>query len=322
MNLPLTRRTLLLAGAALAAGAARADEYPERAITIVVPFPPAGASDVLARIVGDKLASALRQPVTVENRPGGGTVIGTADVARAAPNGYTLLLTNNSLPVNATLKKQLPYDTRAFVPVAYIGEQPNLLVVNNEVPARTVQEFIALARSKPGKIAIASGGNGGSSHLALELFKMRAKVDLLHVPYQGSAPAVTALLAGNVQGFFDTISSSAPYVKSGRMRALAVTTRDRNPLLPDVPSLMESGVPDYDASNWNGVYAPPGTQSAIAALLNARINSILALPDVRDKLLASGITPRPSPPEFLRRTLDAEIIRWGEVIRAGGIQPD
>ncbi|WP_170235514.1 Bug family tripartite tricarboxylate transporter substrate binding protein [Verticiella sediminum] len=299
---------------------AAAADYPERPINIVVPFPPAGASDVLARLIGEKLSAEVGQPVTVENRAGAGTVIGTTYVARAEPDGYTLLLTNNGLAVNATLSKALTYDTRALSAVAYIGDQANVLVVNNGVPAGTLDEFIALARANPGKIAVASGGNGGSSHLALELFKMRAGVNLLHTPYRGGAPALTDVIGGQVQGYFDTVSSSAPYVKDGKVRALGVTTRERSFLLPDVPSLMEAGVPDYDASNWNAVFAPPGTPGHIVDLLNTKINRILAMPEIQERLKSYGITPRPEKPEYLVTFLDSEIKRWAAVIEAGKIE--
>ena len=218
---------------------------------------------------------------------------------------------------------QLAYDTRsAFTPVAYLGSQSNVMMVNSSFPAKTVQEFIALARAKPGTLAVASGGIGGSSHLALELFKILTGVDVIHVPFQGGAPAVTGLLGNFVQAYFDTVSSAAPYAQSGELRALAVTTKERSPILKDVPTMIESGVDGFDAGNWNGVFAPASTPTAIVTRLNQEITKILLMPDISEKFVSFGIEPKPSPPEFLSSHLESEIARWADVIKKGNIQPE
>ena len=273
----------LLAFAALAAvGAAAAADYPNRPVTIVVGFPPGGASDIMARILTAKLGSVLGQPFIVDNRPGAGGNVGGEFVAHAAPDGYTLLLGNNAiLATNVSLYSKIGFDPeKDFAPISLIGTQANVLVVNNDVKAHSLAELIALAKANPGKLNFASSGYGLAAHLAGELFKAQAHIDIVHVPYKGSAPALEDVIAGREQMMFATTSGVMGFLKNGQVRALAVTTLKRTPSLPDVPTMDEAGLPGFEATTWHGLVAPAGTPPAIVAALNKAIAATLKDPDI------------------------------------------
>jgi tripartite-type tricarboxylate transporter receptor subunit TctC len=294
---------------------APAQTYPTRPVTIIVPFAPGGGSDSVARIVAAKLTEVLNVQFIVDNKGGGGTNIGNEAAARAKPDGYTLLLGQVTLGINPTLYPKLGYDVRKFEPVAMIATTPTVLVVNPSLPAKSVQELIDLAKAKPGTLHFASGGNGTSVHLAGELFKRMMGVDLVHVPYRGSGPAVTDLLSGTVQMMFDTAPSASSHAKSGRLRALAVTGSARLPELPDVPTFAELGFKEFDAPAWYGLLAPAGTPASAIKVLNEAVDKVLNDPAVRKRLQDLGAEPSPGSPEQLRAFLDGELERWGRVIR-------
>ena len=295
--------------------------YPDRPIRIVVPTTAGGAADTMTRLIASKVSEAMKVPVVVDNKPGAGNVVGSDAVAKSPPNGYTLLVTYTDHVFNPFLHPSLPYDAvKDFTPVVMIGSVPMLLVVNPAVPAKTVAEFVALAKSKPGQLNYASAGSGSSLHLAGELFKSTAKVDVVHVPYKGTAPAFVDLLGGQVQFMFPTTASAAQYVKDGRLRALAVTTAQRVPTLPDVPTLAESGLPGYDASIWYAVLAPAGTPKEIVTRLNAEFRKAIAAPDVASKLTDSGFVLQAGTPEELQVKITNETERWGKVIKDANVK--
>jgi tripartite-type tricarboxylate transporter receptor subunit TctC len=299
---------------------APAQTYPTRPVTIIVPFAPGGGSDSVARIVAAKLTEVLNVQFIVDNKGGGGTNIGNEAAARAKPDGYTLLLGQVTLGINPTLYPKLGYDVRKFEPVAMIATTPTVLVVNPSLPAKSVQELIDLAKAKPGTLHFASGGNGTSVHLAGELFKRMMGVDLVHVPYRGSGPAVTDLLSGTVQMMFDTAPSASSHAKSGRLRALAVTGSARLPELPDVPTFAELGFKEFDAPAWYGLLAPAGTPASAIKVLNEAVDKVLNDPAVRKRLQDLGAEPSPGSPEQLRAFLDGELERWGRVIREANVK--
>ena len=318
MTLP--RRSFLhMAAAAVAMPAispiANAETYPSRPVHIIVPVPPGGALDIIARLVEQWLSDHMRQSFVVENRPGAGTNIGVEAVARAAPDGYTLLLIPQSVTTNATLYPHLSFNfIRDIAPVAMLSNLPLVMLVNISNPAKTVPEFIAWAKSNPGKVNMASGGTGSASHIGGELFKMMTGIDMQHVPYKGGAPAVTDLLAGQVQAYFGTMASAIAHVKAGKLRALAVTTAKRSASLPDVPSIGES-VPGFEIGTWQGIGAPKGIPAEIVASLNKEINAALADDTIKARLAQIGSEPRPmSPAEFGKQIVD-ETAKWGKVIR-------
>lgn len=296
-----------------------AAQYPVKPIHYIVPFPPAGATDILARIVADKLGPALGQQVIVENRPGAAGNVGTEVVAKSPPDGYTILQLTAAQSISETLYTRLPFSLeRDLAPVALVALVPNVMVVNPAVPARTVQEFIDLAKAQPGKINYASSGSGTSIHMSAEMFKMLAGVDMVHVPYKGSAQAIADLIGGQVSVMFDNLPSAMPHIKSGRLRALAITTAKRYPALPDLPTVQESGVPGYDSSAWFGIVAPIGTPPEIVNRLNLEVNKILALPDVREKLESQGAIPTPGTPADFGNLIRNEVEKWAKVVKASG----
>ena len=319
----LSRRVLLrllAAGAALQAGARMtwAQAYPARPLRIIVPFPAGQASDTVARLVGQSLSQRLGQPFVIENRTGAGGNIGTESVVRAMPDGYTLLLASLSNAVNATLYKKLNFDfIRDIGPVASIGGGPYLMVVNPSVPAKTVSEFIAYAKTNSGKINMGSSGSGSVSHIFGELFKMLTRVSLVHVPYRGGY--VPDLLSGQVQVVFGTISSCIQYVRSGMLRALAVTSATRSDALPDIPALAEF-VPGYEASQWYGIGAPKETPADVVEKLNKAVNAVAADPAIRARLAGLGIDPTPMTSSAFGTFIADETEKWGKVIRAANIQ--
>jgi tripartite-type tricarboxylate transporter receptor subunit TctC len=307
------------AGAAISAPAAAAD-YPGRPVTIVVAFTPGGPSDLLARIVGKKLEQSLRAPFVIENRPGAGGNVGAELVAHAAPDGYTLLNGNNSiLATNAALYKKINFDPEAdFAPVALIGSQANILVVNPAFPARTVAELIALARANPGRYNFASSGYGAAAHLAGELFKATAKVDLVHVPYKGAAPALQDVIGGHVDMMFATAASVIGHIRDGAVRPLAVTTLERNAVMPELPTLDELGLKGFEATTWHGLVAPAKTSKEVVATLNRATVEALHDSAVRTQLGNLGVDIVGSTPEEFAAYIKAEIPKWTAIVKASG----
>jgi len=309
----------LAAGAMLAlAGAAHAADYPTRPIKWIVPYPPAGTTDVLARIVAQWLTEKLGQPVVVENRPGVGNNLGTEAVINAPPDGYTMLLVNPANGINATLYKDLKFNfIRDIAPVAGLVRTPNVMEVTNSLPVKTVAEFIAYCKANPGKINMASSGSGTSVHLSGELFKSMTGCDMLHVPYKGAGPALVDLIGGQVHVIFDNLPSSAGHIKSGKLRALAVTSEQREPSLPGVPTVGET-VPGYEATAWFGVGMPRGTPREIIEKVNAEVNRALADPKMRERLAELGGRPIAGTPEDFGKVIAAETAKWEKVVLSSG----
>ena len=303
---------------------AYAQDYPAKPVRIIVPLAPGGIADNLARQFGQKFTDSTRQPVIVDNRPGGAGAIGMEGAAKSPADGYTLFLGGSgSMAVIPHLNPNLTVDTvRDFVAVAHLVTVDNFLVVHPSVPARSVAELVALARSKPGQIAYASQGSGSSGHMAGELFRQVAKIDVIHVPYKGAAPAVQDLLGGQVAMMFDSVMVSIPHVKGGKLRALAITSAARNAAVPDVPTMAEAGFAEIQTAAWFGLYAPAGTPRPIIEFLNRESNRIFALPEIHDRLVSQGAAIPLSSPEALARLTANDRDRWGHVIKAAGIRAD
>jgi tripartite-type tricarboxylate transporter receptor subunit TctC len=300
-----------------------AQVYPTKTVRIVVPFPPGGGTDVIARVLAQKLTESWGQQVIVENKAGASGTIGSDLVAKSAADGYTLLLTATHHAINLSMYKQLPYDTlRDFVPVAYIAASPNLLLLHPSVPANNVQELIAYVKSKPGGLNYASSSVGGATHLTGELFKTAAGIELQHIPYKGAAPAMTDLLGGQVPMMFDVISTALAHVRSGRLKAIAVTSAKRTTVMPEVPTVAESGIPGFEAISWFGLYAPAATPKDTVNRLNADFNRVLQLPEVKEKLAAQGAEPIAMTPEQFAVYLRAEIVKWAKAIRDSGAKAE
>jgi tripartite-type tricarboxylate transporter receptor subunit TctC len=312
---------LCLAALTLAGiGNAPAQDYPNRPVRWVVPYPAGGGTDITARIVGAWLTERLGQQVVIENKPGAGNNIGTETVINSPPDGYTLLLVNPANAINATLYPKLSFDfLRDIAPVAGIMRVPNVMEVNPQVPAKTVAEFIAYAKANPGKINWATSGNGTSVHLSGELFKIMTGVQLTHIPYRGSAPALTDLLAGTVDVIFDNMPPSLPHIRAGKLRALAVTTNIRSEALPDVPTVADT-VPGFEASAFYGVGVPKGTPPAVIERLNKEINAGLADPRIKARLAEIGGMLTPGTPEDFGKLVASETDKWAKVIKTGGVQ--
>lgn len=313
-----------VAGLALTAafsGHALANEaWPTKTIKWVVPFPPGGAMDVIARTLGDKMSKSVKQPVIIENRAGAGGTIGSAMVAKADPDGHTILIVSIGHALNPNLYQRLPYDAiKDFEPVSLVGIVPNVLVVNSTVKANSVKELIDQARAQPGKLTYASAGNGTSIHMAGEMFNSMAKLDILHVPYKGSSPAVTDLISGQVNMMFDSITSAKPFIESGKLRPLAVTTAKRSSALPDVPTVSEAGLPGYEVSPWFAVFAPANTPKPVIDRLHNELTKAMQLPDVKARFAGIGAEPVGSTPEELEKYLRTETERWTKLIRERGI---
>jgi len=319
-------RFVRLAAAVLLAGAcagAAAQQYPSRPIRFIVPFAPGGGADVVARSLGDRLAQNLGQPVLVENKPGAGATVGADFVAKSAPDGYTLLYgTPGPQIINPYLMKKLPYDPVAdFAPISRLVVIPNILVVHPSVPAKSVKELIDLAKAKPNTINFGSAGIGATSHLSGELFKSAAGIQIVHVPYKGTGAALQDLLAGNIQMAIDSIPVYLPHLRSGALRALAVSTPMRSPVLPDLPPIADT-LPGFDAAAMNYVAARAGTPRPIVERLNKEINAVLAVPEVRERLLGMGATPTGSTPEELELVIRSESAKWKKVIEISGAKAE
>jgi tripartite-type tricarboxylate transporter receptor subunit TctC len=312
----------LLATPTLAAEPAAA--YPSKPVRLVVPFTPGGSTDILARAVGQKLSEAWGQPVVIDNRPGAGGIIGMEAVARAAPDGYTLVMGHvGTLAANPALYRTLPYDpVKDFAPVTLIARVPNVLVVGPAVPSRSVAELIALAKAKPGKLDYGSGGNGSAAHLATEYFKLKAGVDLQHIPYKGTAPALQDLLGGQIALMITGLPPVLPHVKAGKLRILGVASAQRQRLFPDIPTIAESGVPGYEATQWYGILAPAATPKDVVAKLNREFVKALKDPAVAEKLALEGADPVGDTPEQFAAFIASEIDLWGKVIRATGAKAE
>lgn len=304
-------------------GAQSTAAWPQKPVTLVVGYAAGGATDVIARLVATKLGEQLGQPVVVDNRPGANSNLGAQIVAKAAPDGYTLYVYTIANTINASLYAKLGYDpVKDFEPIGLIAKIPNILVVNNNVPVKSVADYIRFAKESKDGITFASSGSGSSIHLSGEMFKMQTKLNMLHIPYKGSAPAVTDLLGGQVQSMFDNAPSALPHVKAGKLRPIAITSAQRSPLLPDVPTVAESGFPGFDVQSWFSLAAPAGTPQPIIAQLNAALNKALAMPDVRQRLQDMAATPEPGTPEQLRSFAQAEIQRWREVVKQSGAKAE
>lgn len=325
----MKRKAGLVLGAVLfapVAGALAAESpqnYPARPIRIVVPQSPGGTTDLTARFIAPQLADRLGQSVVVDNRPGAGSIVGTDLVAKATPDGHTLLVVASSFSINPSIYEKLPFDpVRDFAPVTMLSSYPNILVVHPSVPASSVKELIALAKAKPGTLNYASGGTGTGTHLSAELFKTTAGISAVHVPYKGGGPANNAVVAGEVQYMFATIASVLPIVKAGRLRALAVTSARRSPAAPDLPSMAEAGLAGYDERTWNGLLAPARTPPAIVNKLSAEVAALLKSPETRERLAAQGAEPGGNRPAQFAAIIKSEIAKWAKVVREAGIKHD
>lgn len=305
-----------------AVGAANATDYPTRPVKWLVPYPPGGTTDVLARVVAQWLSDKLGQAVVVENRAGGGNNIGTEAALRSPPDGYTMLLVNPANGINATLYKNLNFDfIRDVAPVAGLVRTPNVMVVNNSLPVKTVEEFIAYCKANPGKINMASSGSGTSVHLSGELFKSMTGCDMVHVPYKGAGPALIDVMGGQVQVIFDNLPSSIGHIKGGKLRAVAVTSAQRDPSLPDVPTVGET-VKGYEATAWFGIGMPKGTPREVIDKVNAAVNQALADPKMRDRLAELGGKPISGTPEDFGRVIASETEKWAKVVVSSGAKAE
>ena len=323
MKIPRRLLLQLAAGvAAFPARFARAEIYPARPVHVMVGYAPGGSGDILARLVGQWLSERLGEALVVENRPGAGTNIATEAVVHALPDGYTVLLVSAANFINATLYEKLPFNfIRDIAPVVALTREPNVMVVHPSVPAKSVAQFIAYAQENPGKVTMASGGTGASSHVSGEMFKMLTAVDMVHVPYRGAGPALTGLLGGQVQVYFSPMAAALEYVRAGKLRALAVTTAARSPVLPDVPALREY-VPDYEASQWYGIGAPRDTPAEIVGRLNAEANNVLADPKMQARLADLGQTPLGGSPVDFAKLVAEQTETWGRVVKFSGARAD
>ncbi len=315
-------KTLLALAAALSVSVcAVAQPFPTKPIRLIVTYPPGGGADLMARLVAPKMAESLGQPVIVENKPGASGQIGAGEVARAAPDGYTLMLDASSFSVNPSLYAKLPYDSaKAFTPIAVIALFPNVLVVTPAFPARGVKDLIAAAKAKPGTIAFASSGNGSAQHLSAELFRQRAGVDMTHVPYKGGGPALNDVMGGRVPVFFANMASSLTQIQAGKVRALAVTGAKRSPALPDVPTIAESGLPGYEVYEWNAIFAPSGTPAPVVAKIAESIAKAMRSAELQERITALGGEIAAYGPAQSERFVREQTELWGKVVRAGHIQ--
>ncbi|HTD89640.1 MAG TPA: tripartite tricarboxylate transporter substrate binding protein [Burkholderiales bacterium] len=305
-------------------GFAQTENYPVRPLRFIVPLPPGGGADLVARMVAERLSKNLGQQVLVDNRAGGGTVIGADLAAKSTPDGYTLLLgTATTHAINASLVKKLPYDpVRDFSPISLVAVLPQIIVAHPSLPANTLPELIALARKRPGEILFASTGNGSANHLGAEMLKNVARLNMVHVPYRGAGPSVTDLLAGQTQFMFTTIPPVLPHVKDGRLKALAVAHSKRSALLPQLPTTAEGGAPGVEASSWNGVLVRAGTAHAIITRLHSELSAIMTQPELRERLAGAGVEPMLNTPEAFAKYIASETARYARVIASSGVRID
>lgn len=301
-----------------------AQNYPNKPIRFIVPVAPAGLTDILTRAIGQKLTESWGQPVIIDNRPGAGAIIGMEMAAKAPPDGYTILMSwPGPLAVNPSLYSKLPYDpVNDFVPVIQVATYPLILVVHPSLPVKSVKELIALAKSKPGEINYGSSGNATTSHLTMELFKTTADIDMVHIPYKGAAPAMTALLGGHVSLVFDSITVAMPHVKAGKLRVLGISSLKRSPAAPDLVTISESGLPGFEVIGWYGVLAPAGTPREIVTKLNNEIAKILQMPDLKERLSGQGLDLVSDTPEQFAAHIKKEIAKWAKVVKSAGIRVD
>ncbi|WPB58756.1 tripartite tricarboxylate transporter substrate binding protein [Xylophilus sp. GOD-11R] len=320
-TIPFFSRGLLAGALALAAAAAHAD-WPERTVTMVVPLAPGGSTDTTARLIAEKLSGELGQSVIVDNRAGAGGNIGSAYVAKSAPDGYTLLMHTSTIATNVTLYKSMGFDLqKELIPVSQVALIPNVLMVNDKVPAKNLQEFVELVKQKKAVVNYGSAGNGTSQHLSGALFNSMAQGEMVHVPYKGGAPANADLLAGQIQAVFSPLVEVLPYIDSGKLRALGVTTKTRSSRLPDVPAVAEA-LPGFEVVLWNGVFAPAGTPPAVVDRLNAAVRKVLQDPGVRKTLADQGSTPVGNSPAEFKQVLGTEIVKWGKLVKLSGANVD
>ena len=305
------------------AGAALAQPYPDKPVRFVVPYPPGGGTDVIARIVQERFQAALGQPVVIENRGGAAGSLGTDVVAKAPPDGYTVLFTLSSHTINPAIYAKLPFDTvKDFQPVGTVASLPQILVANNALPVNTVAELIALAKAKPGSLSFASVGNGSPGHLAGELFKLRTGTVMTHVPYRGGGPAVTDVMGGQVPLLWVSIPAAAQFVKAGKLKALAVSTVKRSAAFPNVPTMQEAGVADFEVDSWYAMFVPARTPKPVVDKLNQALNTIVQEPDIRDKLLAQGSEGVGGTPEALAKVVSTELPRWAKLAKDASINAE
>jgi len=305
------------------AGMAMAQGYPNKPVKLVVPYPPGGPTDIVARLVAQKLGDQMGQPFVIENKPGAGGNPGAEAVARSAPDGYTLLVATTAHAINPSLFSKLNYQLlKDLSPVTQLTSGPLMIVANPALPAKNVTELIALAKSKSGGLNFASSGNGQSTHLSAELFSAMAGVKMSHIPYKGSAPALTDVMGGQTDLMFDTMLSSMPHVKAGKLKALAVTSVQRSPIAPELPTVAESGLPGYEAIAWNGLLAPAGTPNEVVARLNAELKKVLEQPEVKQRFEAQGFTASWNTPEAFESFLKAEVDKWAKVVKVSGAKVD
>ncbi|MBO1114121.1 tripartite tricarboxylate transporter substrate binding protein [Bordetella petrii] len=317
----LAGAAMALAAACAAAPAAAADDYPARPVTLVVPYAPGGGVDTVGRITAKGLGDRLGQPVVVENKPGAGSNVGSDFVAKSAPDGYTLLLASPATAVNVSLYKRLPFDpARDLRPVTLIGKVPSVMIVNKDLPAKNLKDFVALAKKRPGHLNFGSGGNGTSEHLAGEMFKAMAGIDIVHVPYRGGAAAMSDLLAGRISAIIINQITALPLVQSGKVRALAVADDRRSPSLPDVPTFAEQGYPDYRVSVWWGVMAPSGVPDPVVAKLDDAVRATLQTPQARQRFDAMGVNVLGQGPKEFGAFLKNETQRWGQIVQGAKVE--
>ena len=315
--------SLLLLVLLNAATDAAAQAYPNRAVRVIVPFPPGGGTDIISRTVAQKLSESWGQPVVVDNRGGANGLIGSELAARAKPDGYTLLVVIATHAINPSIYRKLPYDSaKDFAPVTLMAQYPFILTIHPSLPPKTVKELIALAKARPGQLSYASSGEGSGPHLGFELFKSAAKIDVVHVPYKGAGPANIDLISGQVQLMFNNFLAAMPQIKSGRLRVLAVTSAERSPVMPQVPTLAQSGLPGFDVTGWYALLAPAETPQAIVAKVQADTTAALRAPAVSSRLSGEGAEPVGSTPEQLSKFMAVETQKWAKVVKAAGIKPE
>jgi len=328
MNTGTKLREIAVVGAVAASSAlvpavANAQEFPNRVVRIVAPYPPGGAIDVLARLMGDGLGRRWSQPVVIENKPGGNAIIGTDYVAKAAPDGYTLLMTSSTHSVMSSLYKNLPFDPiKDFTAVALLATNTSILLVHPSIPAKSVQELIAMAKAQPGKLNYGSSGMGGSGHLAMELFKYKAGVFITHIPYKGASPALQGLLGGQVHMMVGNFIPSLPLVTGGRLRALGVTGTERMTAAPNIPTIAESGIPGFDVRVWLGLLGPGGIPAAVTAKINADAAAVQQMPGAKAQSEKLGFDPEQTTPQKFRELIQDEVVKWGEMVKATNLKVD